>query len=255
VLVEMLRREGFELTVGKPQVVTKMIDGKLHEPVEAVSIDVPEDYLGVVTQLLALRKGRLVQMVNHGTGWARVDYSVPSRGLIGFRTEFLTETRGTGVLHHIFDRFEPWHGELRTRASGSLVADRRGLTTNYALLNLQDRGALFVSPGVEVYEGMIVGENARSEDMDINPTKERKVTNVRSSTAEELVRLIPPRLLSLEQALEFIREDECVEATPRSVRLRKVVLEQAERGRSAAQAKRALQRDQMGGAPVHRRAG
>jgi GTP-binding protein len=255
VLVEMLRREGFELTVGKPQVVTRVIDGKVHEPVEAVSIDVPEDFLGVVTQLLSLRKGRLVQMVNHGTGWARVDYSVPSRGLIGFRTEFLTETRGTGVLHHIFDRFEPWHGELRTRSSGSLVADRRGLTTNYALLNLQDRGALFVSPGVEVYEGMIVGENARSEDMDINPTKERKVTNVRSSTSEELVRLIPPRLLSLEQALEFIREDECVEATPRSVRLRKVVLDQAERGRHAAQSKRALQRDQVAEAPVHRRAG
>jgi GTP-binding protein len=255
VLVEMLRREGFELTVGKPQVVTKMVDGKVHEPVEAVSIDVPEVYLGVVTQLLSLRKGRLVQMVNHGTGWARVDYSVPSRGLIGFRTEFLTETRGTGVLHHIFDRFEPWHGELRTRASGSLVADRRGLTTNYALLNLQDRGALFVTPSVEVYEGMIVGENARAEDMDVNPTKERKVTNVRSSTAEELVRLIPPRLLSLEQALEFIREDECVEATPHSVRLRKVVLAQAERGRSAAQAKRALQREPIGGAPVHRRAG
>jgi GTP-binding protein len=254
VLVEMLRREGFELTVGKPQVVTKMVDGKVHEPVEAVSIDVPEEYLGVVTQLLSLRKGRLVQMVNHGTGWARVDYSVPSRGLIGFRTEFLTETRGTGVLHHIFDRFEPWHGELRTRASGSLVADRRGLTTNYALLNLQDRGALFVSPGVEVYEGMIVGENARSEDMDVNPTKERKVTNVRSSTSEELVRLIPPRLLSLEQALEFIREDECVEATPHNVRLRKVVLAQAERGRSAAQAKRALQREPLGGAPAHRRA-
>jgi GTP-binding protein len=255
VLVEMLRREGFELTVGKPQVVTRIIDDKVHEPVEAVSIDVPEDFLGVVTQLLSLRKGRLVQMVNHGTGWARVDYSVPSRGLIGFRTEFLTETRGTGVLHHIFDRFEPWHGELRTRASGSLVADRRGLTTNYALLNLQDRGALFVSPGVEVYEGMIVGENARSEDMDINPTKERKVTNVRSSTSEELVRLIPPRLLSLEQALEFIREDECVEATPRSVRLRKVVLDQAERGRHAAQSKRALQRDQVAEAPAHRRAG
>ena len=254
VLVEMLRREGFELTVGKPQVVTKMVDGKVHEPVEAVSIDVPEEYLGVVTQLLSLRKGRLVQMVNHGTGWARVDYSVPSRGLIGFRTEFLTETRGTGVPHHIFDRFEPWHGELRTRASGSLVADRRGLTTNYALLNLQDRGALFVTPGVEVYEGMIVGENARSEDMDVNPTKERKVTNVRSSTAEELVRLIPPRLLSLEQALEFIREDECVEATPHNVRLRKVVLAQAERGRSAAQAKRALQREPLGGAPGHRRA-
>jgi GTP-binding protein len=238
VLVEMLRREGFELTVGKPQVVTRLIDGKVHEPMEAVSIDVPEAFLGVVTQLLSLRKGRLVQMVNHGTGWARVDYSVPSRGLIGFRTEFLTETRGTGVLHHIFDRFEPWLGELRTRASGSLVADRRGLTTNYALLNLQDRGSLFMGPGVDVYEGMIIGENARSEDMDVNPTKERKVTNVRSSTAEELVRLIPPRLLSLEQALEFIREDECVEVTPHSVRLRKVVLDQAERGRTTAQSKR-----------------
>jgi GTP-binding protein len=239
VLVEMLRREGFELTVGKPQVVTRIVDGKVHEPMEAVSIDVPEDFLGVVTQLLSLRKGRLVQMVNHGTGWARVDYSVPSRGLIGFRTEFLTETRGTGVLHHVFDRFEPWLGELRTRSSGSLVADRRGLTTNYALLNLQDRGALFMGPGVDVYEGMIIGENARSEDMDVNPTKERKVTNVRSSTSEELVRLIPPRLLSLEQALEFIREDECVEVTPRSVRLRKVVLDQAERGRTTAQQKRA----------------
>jgi GTP-binding protein len=255
VLVEMLRREGFELTVGKPQVVTRIIDGKVHEPMESVSIDVPEEFLGVVTQLLALRKGRLVQMVNHGTGWARVDYSVPSRGLIGFRTEFLTETRGTGVLHHIFDRFEPWHGELRTRASGSLVADRRGLTTNYALLNLQDRGALFMGPGVDVYEGMIIGENARSEDMDVNPTKERKVTNIRSSTSEELVRLIPPKLLSLEQALEFIREDECVEATPRSVRLRKLVLDQAERGRRGAQSKRARIQDEAREAEADRRAG
>jgi GTP-binding protein len=255
VLVEMLRREGFELTVGKPQVVTRMIGGKLHEPVEAVSIDVPEEFLGVVTQLLPLRKGRLVQMVNHGTGWARLDYSVPARGLIGFRTEFLTETRGTGVLHHIFDRFEPWHGDLRTRPSGSLVADRRGLTTNYALLNLQDRGALFVGPGVEVYEGMIIGENARSEDMDINPTKERKVTNVRSSTAEELVRLIPPRLLSLEQALEFIREDECVEVTPANVRLRKSLLNQADRGRLTAQSKRARLQSEAREAPVNRRAG
>ena len=246
VLVETLRREGFELTVGKPQVVTRMIDGKLHEPVEAVAIDVPEDFLGVVTQLLALRKGRLVQMVNHGTGWARVDYSVPARGLIGFRTEFLTETRGTGVLHHVFDRFEPWYGDLRTRPSGSLVADRRGVTTQYTLLSLQDRGALFLGPGVEVYEGMIVGENARSEDMDVNPTKERKVTNVRSSTAEELVRLIPPRLLSLEQALEFIREDECVEVTPKNVRLRKVVLDQTDRGRRTAQAKRARLQSEAG---------
>jgi len=255
VLVEMLRREGFELTVGKPQVVTRMIGGKLHEPMEAVSIDVPEEFLGVVTQLLSLRKGRLVQMVNHGTGWARVDYSVPSRGLIGFRTEFLTETRGTGVLHHIFDRFEPWHGELRTRSSGSLVADRGGLTTTYALMNLQDRGALFVGPGVEVYEGMIIGENARSEDMDVNATKERKVTNVRSSTAEELVRLIPARLLSLEQALEFISEDECVEATPASVRLRKVLLDQAERGRRTAQSKRDRFRGEAREVQGRRRAG
>ena len=239
VLVETLRREGFELTVGKPQVVTRLLDGRLHEPVESVSIDVPEEFLGVVTQLLALRKGRLAQMVNHGTGWARLEYRVPSRALIGFRTEFLTETRGTGILHHVFDGFEPWFGELRTRPSGSLVADRSGVTTTYSLLNLQDRGALFVAPAVEVYEGMIVGENARSEDMDVNPTKERKLTNVRSSTAEELVRLIPPRQMSLEQALEFIREDECVEVTPQAVRLRKAILGQAERGRRTSQAKRA----------------
>ena len=238
VLVEMLRREGFELTVGKPQVVTRMVDGKLHEPVELVSVDVPEDYLGVVTQLLALRKGRLEQMVNHGTGWARLEYRVSSRGLIGLRTEFLTETRGTGVLHHIFDRYEPWQGELRTRPTGSLVSDRRGVTTTYALLALQERGTLFVGPGVEVYEGMIIGENARAEDMDVNPTRERKVTNVRSSTAEVLVRLIPPRLLSLEQSLEFIRDDECVEVTPTAVRLRKVMLDQSVRGRRTAQAKR-----------------
>jgi len=239
VLVEMMRREGFELTVGKPQVVTRIVDGKVHEPVERVSIDAPEEFLGVVTQLLALRKGRLEQMVNHGTGWVRLDYLVPARALIGFRTEFLTETRGTGVLHHVFDRFEPWYGELRTRPSGSLVADRRGPTTTYALLNLQERGALFVGPGEDVYEGMIVGENARSEDMDVNPTRERKLTNMRSSTADELVRLIPPRLLSLEQALEFIREDECIEVTPKQVRLRKAILDQNDRGRRTANAKRA----------------
>jgi GTP-binding protein len=239
VLVEVLRREGFEVTVGKPQVVTRMIDGKLHEPVEHVSIDVPEDYLGVVTQLVAVRKGRLEQMVNHGTGWARLEYVVPARALIGFRTEFLTETRGTGILHHVFERFEPWFGDLRMRPTGSLVADRTGVTTMYSLFNLQDRGALFVAPGVEVYEGMIVGENVRSEDMDVNPTRERKVTNVRSSTAEELVRLIPPRHLSLEQALEFIREDECVEVTPNRVRMRKTTLDQQSRGRATAQAKRA----------------
>jgi GTP-binding protein len=239
VLVETLRREGFELTVGKPQVVTRTIDGRLHEPVEEVSIDVPEQFLGVVTQLMALRKGSLAQLVNHGTGWARLEYVAPSRGLIGLRTEFLTETRGTGVLHHVFKGFEPWFGELRARPTGSLVADRSGLTTTYSLLSLQERGSLFVGPGAEVYEGMIVGENARSEDMDVNPTRERKLTNMRSSTAEELVRLVPPRLLSLEQALEFIAEDECVEVTPSAVRLRKVVLDQTERGRRAARAKRA----------------
>ncbi|MDQ1403782.1 MAG: GTP-binding protein [Actinomycetota bacterium] len=239
VLVEMMRREGFELTVGKPQVLTREIGGKIHEPMERLAIDIPEDFLGVVTQLLALRKGRMEHMVNHGTGWVRLDYVIPARGLIGFRTEFLTETRGTGQLHHVFDRWEPWHGELRTRPSGSLVADRQGPTTTYALMNLQERGVMFVGPGVEVYEGMIIGENSRSEDMDINPTREKKLTNVRSSTADELVRLIPHQQLSLEQALEFIREDECVEVVPATVRLRKVVLDQTERGRKAAQAKRA----------------
>jgi GTP-binding protein len=238
VLVEMMRREGFELTVGKPQVVTRVVDGKLHEPVERLSIDVPEDYLGVITQLLALRKGRMVQMVNHGTGWVRMEYLAPARGLIGFRTEFLTETRGTGILHHVFDGYEPWHGEFRTRPTGSLVADRIGLTTMHALLTLQERGQLFVGPGVEVYEGMIVGENARAEDIDVNPTREKKLTNMRSSTSEELVRLIPPRELSLEQALEFIREDECVEATPHMVRLRKVIIDQLERTRAGRRAAR-----------------
>jgi len=233
ILVEVMRREGFELTVGKPQVVTRTIDGKLHEPTERVAIDVPEDYLGVVSQLLALRKGRMEQVVNHGTGWIRMEYVVPARGLIGFRTEFLTETRGTGQLHHVFEGYEPWQGELRTRPSGSLVADRRGLTTQFALLNLQERGVLFNGPGEEVYEGMIVGENARADDMDVNPTKEKKLSNVRQSTAEELVRLIPPTRLSLEQALEFIRTDECVEVTPANVRLRKTVLTQQERMRAA----------------------
>jgi GTP-binding protein len=232
ILVEIMRREGFELTVGKPQVVTRTIDGKVHEPMERLTVDIPEDYLGVVTQLMALRKGRMEQMVNHGTGWIRMEYLVPARGLIGFRTEFLTETRGTGLLHHVFDRYEPWHGELRTRPTGSLVADRRGPTTSFALFNLQDRGTLFVGPGTEVYEGMIVGENARSDDMDVNPTKEKKLTNMRSSTGDELVRLIPHKYLSLEQALEFCREDECVEVTPATVRLRKVELDAATRYRS-----------------------
>jgi GTP-binding protein len=231
ILVEIMRREGFELTVGKPQVVTREVDGKVHEPVDRLSVDVPEEHLGVVTRLLATRKGRLQQMVNHGTGWIRIEYLVPARGLIGFRTEFMTETRGTGILHHVFEGYEPWHGELRTRNSGSIVADRRGVTNTYALMNLQDRGELLVGPGVDIYEGMIVGENSRSDEMDVNACKEKKLTNVRSSTAEELVRLPPPRTLSLEQALEFIAEDECVEVTPSNVRLRKVVLPANERAR------------------------
>jgi GTP-binding protein len=231
VLVETMRREGFELTVGKPQVVTREEDGKILEPVERVSIDVPDDYLGVVTQLLALRKGTMTEMVNHGTGWVRLDYRVPARGLIGFRTEFLTETRGTGVLHHIFDGWEPWHGELKTRRNGSMVADRRGLTTTFALMNLQERGTLIVGPGEDVYEGMVIGENARQEEMDVNPTKEKKLNNIRSSTAEEFERLTPVMNFSLEHALEFIADDECVEVTPKVVRLRKVILPQAERGR------------------------
>ncbi|MEV5409080.1 translational GTPase TypA [Thermopolyspora sp. NPDC052614] len=238
VLVETMRREGYELTVGKPQVVTREIDGKVHEPVERLTIDCPEEYLGAVTQLLAVRKGRMEQMINHGTGWIRMEFLVPARGLIGFRTEFLTETRGTGLAHHVFEGYEPWFGELRTRPTGSLVADRAGVATSYAMFNLQERGTLFVPPTTEVYEGMIVGENSRSDDMDVNITKEKKLTNMRSSTGEELERLIPPRVLSLEQALEFIREDECVEITPSSVRLRKVVLNAAERARMAARAKR-----------------
>jgi GTP-binding protein len=238
ILIEQLRREGFELTVGKPQVVTREIDGQTHEPVEHLSIDVPADYVGVVTQLLGLRKGRMEQMVNHGDGgWVRLEYRVPARGLIGFRTEFLTETRGTGILHHVFDGYEPWYGDLRTRPNGSLVADRTGAATSHALLNLQARGAMFIEPGTPVYEGMIVGENARSEDMDVNPAKERKLNNIRSSTSEELVRLAPSRNLSLEQALEFIRADECVEVTPAAVRLRKAVLDAPSRGRAAKRAK------------------
>ena len=238
VLVEMMRREGFELTVGKPQVVIREVDGKVHEPVERLTVDIPEDYLGVVTQLMALRKGRMEQMVNHGTGWVRMEYLVPARGMIGFRTEFLTETRGTGLLHHVFERYEPWHGELRTRPTGSLVADRRGDTTGFALANLQERGTMFVGPGTEVYEGMIVGENSRSDDMDVNPTKEKKLTNMRQSSGDILIPLIPHKQLSMEQALEFCREDECVEVTPATVRLRKVVLDQNERNRTRARAKR-----------------
>src|SRR5881296_81798 len=235
ILVETMRREGFELTVGKPQVVTKLVDGKLCEPVERLSIDIPEDYLGVVTQLLALRKGRLEHMVNHGTGWVRQEYLVPARALIGFHTEFLTETRGTGILHHVFERYEAWHGDLRTRPTGSLVADRRGQSSSFACFNLQERGTLFVAPGDEVYEGMIVGENARADDLDVNAVREKQLTNVRSSTAEVLVRLVPARPLSLDQALEFLREDECVEVTPRALRLRKVELDQTARVKLARQ--------------------
>src|SRR5437588_11932879 len=237
VLVELMRREGFELTVGKPQVVTRLLDNKLCEPVERMTVDVPEEYVGVITQLLAMRKGRLEQMVNHGTGWVRMDYLVPARGLIGFRTEFLTETRGTGLVHHVFDRWEPWQGELRTRPTGSLVADRRGTVAAFALFKLQERGTLFVAPGEEVYEGMIVGESSRAEDLDVNAVKEKHLTNMRSSTADELVRLVPKRELSLDQALEFLRADECVEVTPHSVRLRKVTLDKTERLRESRSAR------------------
>jgi GTP-binding protein len=240
ILVEQMRREGFELTVGKPQVVTREIDGVLHEPVERVSIDAPEEYLGVITQLFALRKGRTEALVNHGTGWIRMDVLVPARGLIGFRTEFLTETRGTGILHHVFERFEPWFGELWTRPTGALVADRRGKTTSFAILSLQERGALFVGPGVDVYEGMIVGENARPEDLDVNATKEKKLTNTRAPSADATVRLIPPRPLSLDQALEYIRVDECVEITPSDVRLRKIELSAQRRQTAASRRARGL---------------
>jgi GTP-binding protein len=230
ILVEQMRREGYELTVGKPQVVTREIDGKVHEPVERLTIDCPEEYLGVITQLLAVRKGRMEQMVNHGTGWIRMEFLVPARGLIGFRTEFLTDTRGTGIAHHVFESYEPWFGELRTRNSGSLVADRTGAATSYAMTNLQERGTMFVEPATEVYEGMIVGENSREDDMDVNITKEKKMTNVRSN-ADSFEKLVPARKLSLEQSLEFCREDECVEVTPGAVRIRKVTLDATTRGR------------------------
>ena len=237
VLVELMRREHYEMTVGKPQVVTKEINGKLHEPVERLTIDVPEDYVGVVTQLLGLRKGRLEQMINHGTGWVRMEYLVPARGLIGFRTEFLTETRGTGLMHHVFDKYDPWFGELRTRPNGSLVADRSGPVTSFACFGIQERGTLFVSPGTDVYEGMIVGENARQEDMDVNITKEKKLNNIRSATGDELERLVPAKTLSLEQALEFCREDECVEVTPSHVRMRKVHMTKVDRDRARSKSK------------------
>ena len=239
VLLEMMRREGFELTAGQPQVLTREIDGKTHEPVERLAIDVPEEYVGTVTQGLAVRKGRMEQMVNHSTGWVRLEFLVPARSLIGFRTEFLTETRGTGLMHHVFDRWEPWAGELRTRPTGSLVADRRGKTASFALFALQERGTLFVGPGEEVYEGMIVGENAKSNDLDVNAIREKQQTNVRAAAADQTVRLVPAKHLSLEEALEHVREDECVEITPDDLRLRKVELEAVARMRTARKTKQA----------------
>jgi GTP-binding protein len=237
VLVELMRREGFELTVGQPRVVTREIDGKRHEPVERMAIDVPEDFVGVVTQLLALRKGRLEEMVNHGTGWVRMDYLVPARGLVGFRTEFLTETRGTGIAHHVFEHYEPWHGDIRTRPTGALVSDRSGPVTGFACAQLQERGTLFVAPGDEVYEGMIVGENSRADDLDVNAVREKHLTNMRSANADVLVRLVPPKRFSLDQALEFLRDDESVEVTPDSIRLRKRDLKAVDRVKAARRAK------------------
>ena len=239
ILVEMMRRESFELTVGKPQVVTRTIDGKLHEPVERLTVDIPEEYVGTVTQLMGLRRGQMEQMVNHGTGWVRLEFIVPARGLIGFRTEFLTETRGTGIMNHVSEGYAPWAGDFRTRPTGSLVADRTGVVTGYALFNLQERGTLFVSPGDEVYEGMIVGENPRAEDMDVNPSKEKKLTNVRSSTGDELERLIPAKKMSMEQQLEFCAADECLEVTPAVVRIRKVLLNANDRAKERNRTKRA----------------
>ena len=241
VLVETMRREGYELTVGRPTVVTKTIDGALQEPVERLTVNVPDDYLGAVTSLLAVRKGRMDSMTNHGTGWVRLDFTVPARGLIGFRTQFLTDTRGTGIAHHVFEGYEPWSGPMRVRPTGSLVADRSGTVTSYACFSLQERGSLLVSPGAEVYEGMIVGENSRADDMDVNITRERKLTNVRQSTGEELERLVPARVLSLEQALEFCGDDECVEVTPPAVRMRKAVLDAKERMRERGRRARGAQ--------------
>jgi GTP-binding protein len=237
VLVETMRREGFELLVGQPRVVTREIDGTIHEPMERMTIDVPEDYVGVVTQMLALRKGRMEQMSNHGTGWVRMDYRVPARGLIGFRTEFLTETRGTGIAHSVSDGMEPWHGELRTRPTGALVSDRQGSVTSYSCFQMQERGSLFVSPGDQVYSGMVIGENSRADDLDVNIVREKHLTNVRSATADELERLVPARNLSLDQAMEWLREDECVEVTPKAVRIRKWMLDPNERTKAARRAK------------------
>jgi GTP-binding protein len=235
VLVETMRREGFELTVGKPQVVTRTVDGTVQEPFEHLTVDVPEEHLGAVTELLAARKGRMEQLgATSGDGWVRLEFTVPSRGLIGFRTEFLTTTRGTGIAHHVFDGYRPWAGELRTRRSGSLVADRSGSVTGYALAQLADRGTFFVQPGAAVYAGMVIGENPRSEDLDLNVCRERKLTNMRSSTGEELERLARPRTLGLEEALEFCASDECVEVAPDVIRVRKVMLDTTQRARQRA---------------------
>ena len=224
ILIEMIRREGFELAAGKPEVVTRTLEGVLHEPMEILVVDCPEEYVGVVTQKVGSRRGRMMHMVNHGSGRVRIEFRIPSRGLIGFRTEFLTETRGTGILNQLFDGWEPWQGEITQRVTGTLVADRPGRTTAYAIEHLQPRGTLFVGPGEEVYEGMIVGENSRPNDLDVNITKEKKLTNMRAASADELVRLVPPRLLNLEQSIEFIKEDEFVEVTPKAIRLRKKAL-------------------------------
>jgi GTP-binding protein len=239
ILVEQMRREGFELTVGKPQVVTRQVDGAVHEPVERMTVDVPEEYLGAVTQLMASRRGRMLTMANHGTGWVRMEFQVPARGLIGFRTRFLTDTRGTGIASSIADGYEPWAGPIDARNTGSLVADRAGTVTAYALNALADRGTFFVGPTEEVYEGMVVGENPRNEDMDVNITREKQMTNMRSSTADVFQSLTPPRRLTLEESLEFAGEDECCEVTPDVVRLRKVELRQEERAKLRARAKAA----------------
>jgi len=232
ILVEQMRREGFELTVGKPQVVTKTIDGKLHEPMEHMTIDVPEEYLGAVTQLMAARKGRMTNMANHGTGWCRMEFIVPARGLIGFRTRFLTDTRGAGIAASISEGYEPWAGPIEYRTNGSMIADRAGVVTPFAMINLQERGSFFVKPTSEVYEGMIVGENSRADDMDVNITKEKKLTNMRAASSDTFENLTPPRDLTLEESLEFAREDECVEVTPDAIRIRKVILDSNERAKA-----------------------
>ena len=239
ILVEQMRREGYELTVGKPQVVTKRVDGKLSEPVEDLTIDAPEEFLGAITQLMAARKGRMVNMSNHGTGWVRMEFKVPSRGLIGFRTEFLTTTKGTGIANALSAGYEPWFGEIQTRNTGSMVADRAGVATPFAMIALQERGSFFVEPTTEVYAGMVVGENSRADDMEVNITKEKKLTNMRAASSDEFQSLTPPRKLSLEECLEFAREDECVEVTPEATRIRKVELDPNIRARQASQRKRA----------------